>query len=115
MRHLAGSLLQLGNAIIDIIDCMASITIRNLDDDAKERLRVRAASNGRSMEAEARAMIEDAVSDPAANRNILDGLRELGRDFGPIELPDRNAETERIRDPFAAWTAGEREPVEDRP
>ena len=33
---------------------MASITIRNLDDDVKTRLRVRAADNCRSMEEEAR-------------------------------------------------------------
>ena len=30
---------------------MASITIRNLDDEVKTRLRMRAAGNGRSMEA----------------------------------------------------------------
>ncbi|WP_435657755.1 bifunctional phosphopantothenoylcysteine decarboxylase/phosphopantothenate--cysteine ligase CoaBC [Brucella pituitosa] len=36
---------------------MASITIRNLDDAAKERLRVRAAQNGRSMEEEARLLL----------------------------------------------------------
>ena len=33
---------------------MASITIRNLDDDVKARLRVRAAGRGHSMEEEAR-------------------------------------------------------------
>ena len=33
---------------------MASITIRNMDDEVKARLRTRAAENGRSMEAEAR-------------------------------------------------------------
>ncbi|MFC4624345.1 bifunctional phosphopantothenoylcysteine decarboxylase/phosphopantothenate--cysteine ligase CoaBC [Daeguia caeni] len=36
---------------------MASITIRNLDDAAKERLRIRAAQNGRSMEEEARILL----------------------------------------------------------
>ncbi|WP_024899222.1 MULTISPECIES: bifunctional phosphopantothenoylcysteine decarboxylase/phosphopantothenate--cysteine ligase CoaBC [Brucella] len=36
---------------------MASITIRNLDDAAKERLRIRAAQNGRSMEEEARLLL----------------------------------------------------------
>jgi phosphopantothenoylcysteine decarboxylase/phosphopantothenate--cysteine ligase len=35
---------------------MASITIRKLDDGVKERLRVRAAKAGRSMEEEARAI-----------------------------------------------------------
>ncbi len=36
---------------------MASITIRNLDDAAKERLRVRAAQNGHSMEEEVRLLL----------------------------------------------------------
>lgn len=39
---------------------LASITIRNLDDDVKTRLRVRAADNGRSMEEEARLILRDA-------------------------------------------------------
>ena len=37
---------------------MASITIRNLDDTVKERLRVRAAMHGRSMEDEARLILK---------------------------------------------------------
>ena len=40
---------------------MASITIRNLDDDVKTRLRMRAVGNGRSMEEEARLILSDAV------------------------------------------------------
>ena len=40
---------------------MASLTIRNVPDDIRTRLRVRAARNGRSMEAEARAIIAGAV------------------------------------------------------
>ncbi|MBB3235675.1 bifunctional phosphopantothenoylcysteine decarboxylase/phosphopantothenate--cysteine ligase CoaBC [Phyllobacterium endophyticum] len=38
---------------------MASITIRNLDDSIKERLRLRAAANGRSMEEEVRIILAD--------------------------------------------------------
>jgi plasmid stability protein len=38
---------------------MATLTIRNLPDDVRDRLRVRAAENGRSMEAEARATLAD--------------------------------------------------------
>ncbi len=41
---------------------MAAVTVRGLDDDVKERLRLRAARNGRSMEAEIRAILEAAVS-----------------------------------------------------
>lgn len=41
---------------------MASITIRNLDDDLKAKLRVVAASHGRSMEEEARIILRQALS-----------------------------------------------------
>lgn len=37
---------------------MAQILIRNLDDDTIERLRARAATNGRSLEGEARRILE---------------------------------------------------------
>ena len=40
---------------------MTSITIRNLDDDVKTRLRMRAASLGRSMGEEARLILGEAV------------------------------------------------------
>jgi plasmid stability protein len=40
---------------------MATLTIRNLDDSLKERLRVRAASHGHSMEEEARVILKQAV------------------------------------------------------
>jgi phosphopantothenoylcysteine decarboxylase/phosphopantothenate--cysteine ligase len=41
---------------------MASITIRQLDDSLKHRLRLRAARNGRSMEEEARIILGDAAA-----------------------------------------------------
>ncbi len=40
---------------------MATLTIRGLDEDTKLRLRVSAARHGRSMEAEARAILTDAL------------------------------------------------------
>jgi antitoxin FitA len=40
---------------------MASLTIRGLDQETKSRLRVRAARHGRSMEAEARHILADAL------------------------------------------------------
>ena len=42
---------------------VATITIRKLDDDVKRRLRLRGAQNGRSMEAEARAILTNGVMD----------------------------------------------------
>jgi len=48
---------------------MATLTIRNLDEKVKRRLQVRAALNGRSMEAEARELLSElATSSPAAPR-----------------------------------------------
>jgi hypothetical protein len=41
---------------------MSLLTIRNLDEGVKQRLRERAARNKRSMEAEARAILEAAVA-----------------------------------------------------
>ena len=40
---------------------MATLTIRNLDDALKERLRALAASHGRSMEEEAREILRRAI------------------------------------------------------
>ena len=59
------------NAIICHIASMASITIRNLDEKAKQALRERAAKNGRSMEEEARLLLSgrlpaQARHDPSA-------------------------------------------------
>jgi len=42
---------------------MATITVRSLSEETKSRLRVRAAQNGRSTEAEVRAILDAAVAD----------------------------------------------------
>ena len=70
---------------------MASITIRNLDDDIKTLLRVRAAKHHRSMEEEARLILRDAVGHKADSRNLASIARSH---FGPnngvdLELPPR--------------------------
>lgn len=64
---------------------MAAITIRDLDDAAKERLRVRAAMNGRSMEAEARSLLEDAVSRPFGDMNIAQAFRSMAESVGYLD------------------------------
>jgi plasmid stability protein len=50
------------NAFTAIIGVMASITIRRLPENTKRRLRIRAARNGRSMEQEARELLEAALA-----------------------------------------------------
>lgn len=47
-------------------EAMASLTIRNFEEDTKERLRVRAAQNGRSVEEEARAILRATVAGATA-------------------------------------------------
>ena len=51
---------------------MASIIIRNLEDDVKARLKLRAATNGRSMEEEARDILRAATgaADPRADLGL---------------------------------------------
>ena len=50
---------------------MASITVRNLDEWVKQRLRVRAAANGRSMEQEVRDILRAAVDEaPPSSRDL---------------------------------------------
>ena len=63
------SLLQPRSAAI------ASITIRNLDDDIKQRLRVRAAEHGRSMEEEARDILRRVMSDATSPRDLAAAIR----------------------------------------
>ena len=43
-----------------------TLTIRNLEEPVKQKLRMRAASHGRSMEAEAREILTKAVTTPAS-------------------------------------------------
>ena len=66
---------------------MASITVRNLDDGLKRRLRIRAAENGRSMEQEAWDILRAALDEDAApNRNLGTAIHELFKPFGGVAL-----------------------------
>ena len=65
---------------------MASITIRNLDNDVKTRLRIRASANGRSMEEEARLILREAVERKAGPTNLANAIRTRFAPFGGVEL-----------------------------
>lgn len=65
---------------------MASITIRNLDDDIKRRLRVRAAEHGRSMEEEAREILREVVGDVRPPLNLAHRLRTRVAKTGGVDL-----------------------------
>jgi antitoxin FitA len=74
---------------------MGVLTIRNFDDDLKERLRVRAAEHGRSMESEVREILAASLKVPTqsqtSGREFLDRLKAqfAGMPEGELELPPR--------------------------
>lgn len=78
---------------------MAMLTIRNLDPAIKERLRVRAAEHGRSMEAEVRGILQTVLSAPqrSPEPNLYERIRARFAPIGGVdlELPPR----EPTRDP----------------
>ena len=66
---------------------MASITIRNLDDEVKTRLRLRAAEHSRSMEEEVRIILREAVNGGKAGpRDLARFTRECFAPVGGVEL-----------------------------
>ena len=80
-----------GNAIIAV---MATLTIRQLDDKIKTRLRVRAAHHGRSMEQEAREILRSALTASSpADGNLGEAIRRRFAALGGVklELPRRDA------------------------
>ena len=78
----------------DSIDSMATLTIRQLDEKTKTRLRVRAAHHGRSMEEEAREILRSALSASSpAKGNLAETIHRRFATFGglELELPRRDA------------------------
>ena len=68
---------------------MATLTIRNLDDSVKERLRVRAAQHGISMEAEVRSILQATVrsdATPAAQGSLYQRIHARFAAIGGVDL-----------------------------
>ncbi len=69
---------------------MATIVIRKLDESVKRRLQIRAARNGRSMEAEVREILSDLVilsPRPERRGGLGSALRKRFAPFGGVDLP----------------------------
>jgi len=77
---------------------MASITIRNLDDALKAKLRIRAARLGRSMEEEVRVILKDALAQEDTPKSLGESIHRRFANLGGFDLPSI-----------------EREPIRDRP
>lgn len=67
---------------------MATVTVRHLDEEVRRKLKRRAAENNRSMEAEARAILSEAVTDVGLAQAWLDTAKKLRGD--EIPLPERS-------------------------
>ena len=77
---------------------MASMTIRNIDDQLKARLRVRAAKHGHSMEDEARDILRAALFTQASRaRSLVEAIRARIEPLGGVELD--TGPREPIREP----------------
>jgi len=70
------------------IASMATLTIRQLDEKTKARLRVRAAHHGRSMEEEAREILRSALTVFSPTPvNLAETIQRRFARFGGVELP----------------------------
>ncbi len=70
---------------------MPVLTIRNVPEETKKRLRIRAAEHDRSMEAELRAILDSALGKPEPPENLAEAIHRRFAKFGGVELelPER--------------------------
>lgn len=71
---------------------MATITIRNLEDSIKKRLRIRAATHNRSMEEEARLILRDVLENNEKEGGLGTLIHKRFMTAGGIELPAQKRE-----------------------
>jgi plasmid stability protein len=91
---------------------MATLTIRDLDDALKQRLRIRAAHRNQSMEEEARQILKAALLAPAVpDVDLAQRIRARFATLGDVMLP--SVEREPVRPPpdFGAGKAATRLPA----
>jgi len=94
---------------------VATLTIRNLDDPLKRRLRLRAAARNRSMEEEARQILRAALQEPAVSTPDLGArIRARFAGLGDVQLPIEAREPVRaspvLDEPLLARPARKRGP-----
>ncbi|BBI91603.1 putative plasmid stability-like protein [Serratia symbiotica str. Tucson] len=77
---------------------MATITVRNLNDEIKELLRISAAKNGHSMEEEARMILQQALVKKTPHYGLGTRMHQYFAKFGGVELniPPRDKVPPRI-------------------
>lgn len=81
---------------------MASITIRNLEESTRRKLKIRAAMHGRSMEQEVREILKSALRQkpqekPKSGAELVKQIRAIWEPLGGLELEPLPRDP--IRDP----------------
>jgi plasmid stability protein len=75
---------------------MATLTVRNLSEETHRALRVRAASHGRSTEAEVRVILEETVR-PAKRLKIGSEIHRIAREIGNMDDLEVSRARTRVR------------------
>jgi antitoxin FitA len=65
---------------------VATLTIRDVDDELRIKLRVRAAEKGHSMAAEVREILRNALAVPTTNDRLGSRIQQRFSDIGGVEL-----------------------------
>jgi plasmid stability protein len=66
---------------------MSTLTIRNIESEIKDKLRLAAAAHGRSMEEEVRSILRSVLSQPAAAPGLGSRLHARFAAIGGVDLP----------------------------
>lgn len=83
------------SAIIDI--SMAQLLVRDLPPELVRRLKRRAAANGRSAEAEHRAILHDVLLGPAPSRSFKEQLLAMPEALTDDDLAVRRERARRVK------------------
>lgn len=66
---------------------MATVTVREIDDEVRAGLRMRAARHGRTLEDEVREILRRAVAEPRSSRGLGTRIYERFAPHGGVDLP----------------------------
>ena len=98
---------------------MATLTIRDLDESLKRKLRIRAAGQNRSMEEEARQILRAALADAPEEDGAIfvANIRKRFAGLGDVQLPIEPREPVRpspfeLHEPQAAYDLKARKPAD---
>ncbi|MDE3000944.1 MAG: plasmid stabilization protein [Gemmatimonadota bacterium] len=79
---------------------MGNVMIRDISDDIEQRLRIRAAEHGHSIEEEARAILRAALTEYPPPTNLASAIHDRFAPMGGVELEIPTREPMRDPPPF---------------